>query len=124
MGLRQEKIARLLQKDLGEIFQQKANDFFGGAFITVSNVIMTPDLGVAKVYLSFLNTKDKEALIDEVNFKNKELRQLLAARIKNQVRKIPELSFYIDDTLDYVWKMEKVFEQINKDKKDNKNTEE
>lgn len=124
MGLRQEKIARLLQKDLGEIFQQKANDFFGGAFITVSNVIMTPDLGVAKVYLSFLNTKDKEALIDEVNFKTKELRQLLAARIKNQVRKIPELSFYIDDTLDYVWKMEKVFEQINKDKKDNNNTEE
>lgn len=124
MGLRQEKIARLLQKDLGEIFQQKTNDLFNGVFITVSNVLITPDLGYAKVYLSFLNVEDKEEMVELVNFYGKDIRKILAARIKNQVRKIPELTFYVDDTLDYVWKMEKVFEKINQQKKDNNSSEE
>ncbi len=117
---RQEKFARLLQKDLGEIFQQKTNSLFGGTFITVSNVLVSPDLGYLKVYLSFLNAKDKNEKIEEIKFHSREIRKELAGRIKNQVRKIPEIEFFLDDSLDYVSKMEDLFKKIKEEEEQNK----
>lgn len=109
---RQEKFARLLQKDLGELFQQNARALFQSAFITVSGVKVSPDLGYAKVYLSFFQTNDKEALLELVRFYGKDLRKQLAHRIKNQVRKIPELEFFLDDSIDKAMYMEEVFKKI------------
>lgn len=116
---RQEKFARQLQKDLGEIFQQNARSLFGGAFITVSGVKVSPDLGYIRCYLSFFQTQDKEALLELIQFHTRDIRHQLAQRVRNQVRKVPELEFFMDDSLDYVMHMEEVFKKL----KDERNPE-
>ncbi|UZR93323.1 30S ribosome-binding factor RbfA [Chondrinema litorale] len=110
---RQKKYSRLIQKDLGEIFQQVSRDHFGGAFITVTQVKVSPDLAISKVYLSFLMVKDKEALLLEIERSNKLIRQKLANRIRNQARIIPELHFYIDDTEEVASKVDSLFENLD-----------
>jgi len=109
---RQEKFASQLQRDLGEIFQRLSRNLFGGTFITISGVKVSPDLGYAKVYLSFFNVKDKDEKLNDIRSYNKEIRRQLASRIKKQVRKIPELEFFVDDSLDYVQHMEEVFKKL------------
>ncbi len=113
-SIRQDKFASLIQRDLGEIFQQNSRELFGGSFITVSGVQVTPDLGYVKVYLSFLNAKDKDSLLELVRFHNKSIRHHLASRIRNQVRKMPELEFFIDDSLDQVERMDRLFDNLHK----------
>ena len=98
---RQQKIARLLQKDLGEIFQALGRDIFPGNMITVTKVYVSPDLFLAKVYLSLFGKTEKQVLLDLIKEHRKEIRLKLGNRIKNQVRSIPELDFFIDDSLDY-----------------------
>ena len=106
---RQQKVARQLQKDLSEIFQREVPHAFNGAFITVTSVRVSPDLSVARVYLSFLATKNKELLLDTVREKSKVIRQHLGDRVRHQLRIVPELSFYLDDTAEYADKMDKLF---------------
>ncbi|MCS6832353.1 MAG: 30S ribosome-binding factor RbfA [Flammeovirgaceae bacterium] len=110
---RQKKYARLFQKDLGEIFQQNAHKLFDGAFITVTQVKVSPDLSIAKVYLSFMMVKNKEAMLAKVNEHHKTIKQQLAARIKNQARIIPELKFFIDDTEEVAAKVEELFKNLH-----------
>jgi ribosome-binding factor A len=110
---RQKQFSRLLQKDLGEIFQQNASRFFDGAFITVTQVKITPDLKIAKVYLSFLATKQQDMIMELVQEQTKSVRQQLAQRIKNQVRVIPELLFFKDDTQEVAAKIDKLFEDLH-----------
>ncbi len=102
-GLRQDKVAKLIQQDLAVIFQQEARNLFGGAFITVTVVRMSPDMGLAKVYISFFTNTgtNKEELLQMVRDKASQLRGLLGHKIGKQVRAIPELVFYLDDSLDY-----------------------
>lgn len=109
---RQQKVARQLQKDLGEIFQRELPHAFNGAFITVTNVRVSPDLGIARVYLSFLAAKNKALLMDTVEEKNKAIRQLLGERVRHQLRIVPHLQFFLDDTADYADKMDKLFAGI------------
>jgi ribosome-binding factor A len=111
---RQEKFGRLLQRDLGEIFQRDTKHHFGGAFITVTKVRISPDLSVAYVYLSFLLAKDAQALLQDINEKNKIIRLALANRIRNQVRIVPELRFHIDDSADEAARIEKLLEMVKK----------
>jgi len=99
---RQQKIARLIQKDLGILFQQVSRDKFNGALITVTKVYVTKDLSVAKVYLSLFATKDKEALMERIKHHVREMRHLLAQRTRHQLRVVPELHFLGDDSLDYI----------------------
>lgn len=99
---RQQKISRLIQKDLGTLFQQLAKDLFGGAMITVTKVYVTKDLAVAKIYLSLFATRDKAALMETIQHHVRELRHLLAQRTKHQLRVVPELHFLEDDSLDYI----------------------
>lgn len=108
---RQSKISRLIQKELGEIFQQQGRSHFGGAMITVTNVIITKDLSLAKVYLSLFATKDKDELIKKITANTKELRLNLSQKVRNQLRVIPELKFYIDDALDYIEKIDNLLKQ-------------
>jgi ribosome-binding factor A len=106
---RQQKFARQIQKDLGEIFQKEMRSNFGEAFITVTDVKVSPDLGVARAYLSFMLVDNKQALLTQIQEKTKAIRQILANKIRNQVRIIPELQFFIDDTSEYAAKMDALF---------------
>lgn len=99
---RLNKLERLLQKDLGEILRMESRAHFKGAMITVTKVRITKDLSIARAYLSIFAAQDKQAIIKDVKSNSKRVKSALAQKIKNQVRKIPELEFYLDDSLDYI----------------------
>ena len=98
---RQNKVGRLVQKELADIFLRNKQVLFSNAFITVTTVRATPDLSIAKVYLSLFGVADKEALLEKIKEHGWAIRKELGARVKNQLRKVPELTFFIDDSLDY-----------------------
>lgn len=104
---RQQKVSQVILKDLADIFQKESKTMFNGAFITVTVVRVSPDLSSAKVFLSVLGKDAKEtlALVDQ---QNKEIRKDLAARVRHQLRKVPELYFKIDDSLDYYEKIDQL----------------
>lgn len=95
--LRQQKFSRLIQKELSDIFQRDQRGFLGNEFITIVDVRVSPDLGVAKVYISMMLSKDKKATIEKLDGHKKEIRKALGDQIRNQVRIIPELVFYLDE---------------------------
>jgi ribosome-binding factor A len=108
---RQNKISRLLQKDLSEIFLLEFKNSFPGALITVTKVRVTSDLSIAKVYLSIFATASKDTVLLKIKEHSKEVRHLLGNRIKNQLRVVPNLEFYIDDSLDYLENIENLLKQ-------------
>lgn len=108
---RQKKVARLLQKELAILFQQESRNLFGGAFITVTVVRVSPDLSSARVYLSLFGAKDNLELLVLIKEETKKIRTKLAENIKNQVRVIPHLDFFIDDSLDYAEKIDKLLKE-------------
>ena len=110
---RQQKYSRLLQKELGEIFQQDTKSMFGGAFITVSGVNVSPDFGVATVYISLTLSKKPQAILEDIREKSKQIRLQLGGRIRNQVRIVPELRFFLDETLLEAEKMNKLLASLN-----------
>lgn len=99
-SVRQNKVNSLLQKELAVIFQQEARQLLPGGLITVSAVRVSPDLGIAKVFLSLFPVKDKQAVIERIKDRAHRLRGLLGQRVGKQMRVVPELLFYIDDSLD------------------------
>lgn len=99
---RQKKIAGVIQKDLVEILQGAAQDGMKGVVISVSKVHVTSDLGQAKAYLSIFPSAKKEEILEGIVSNTPLIRHAIAARTKNQLRRMPELSFYIDDSLDYI----------------------
>lgn len=102
-SIRQDKVGNLIKQELALIFQQNAKSHFGGAFITVTVVRMSPDLGAARIYLSFFaNTgTDKTEFIEHIRAKTSFIRGLLGNKVGKQLRIVPELYFYLDDSLDY-----------------------
>ena len=108
---RQNKVSRLIQKELGEIFQRETKVFFGSALITVTQVRISPDLSVAKVYVSLFNVKDNAKLLEDIKKHTKEIRGKLGERIKKQVRIIPNLVFFHDDSLDYAMKIDELLKK-------------
>jgi ribosome-binding factor A len=110
---RQQKFSRLLQKELGELFQHDTKSMFGGAFITVSGVQVSPDFSIATVYLSLTLSKKPQVVLEDIREKSKVIRQQLASRIRNQVRIIPELRFFADETLLEAEKMDKLLASLN-----------
>jgi ribosome-binding factor A len=109
---RQQKYSKLIQKEIGEIFQKEAKHILGNSFVTVSRVMVSPDLGVAKVYLSFLLEKDKP-IFEKINDKKSELRKHLGNRIGKSVRIIPELALFMDDSALYAQHMDKVISSLD-----------
>ena len=89
-----------------------------GGMVSIASVKITPDLYEARVYLSFFQVKDTEAVLEKLKERSSEIRGELGKRMRHQLRSIPQLTFYIDDTLDYVFKIEKLLDNIKK-KKDN-----
>jgi ribosome-binding factor A len=110
---RQQKYSRLLQKELGEIFQHDVKSLFGGTFITVSGVNVSPDFGIATVYLSLTLSKKPQVILEDIREKSKQIRQQLGTRIRNQVRIVPELRFFLDETLLEAEKMDKLLASLN-----------
>ncbi|MDR1407640.1 MAG: 30S ribosome-binding factor RbfA [Tannerella sp.] len=100
-GKRLDKIGRLLQKELGDLFLLQTKGLHG-TLISVTSVRVSPDLGVAKVYLSIFPSEKAEEMLESVDFNKKTIRYDLGQRVRMQLRKIPELIFYLDDSLDYV----------------------
>lgn len=112
MGFRPKRLAAVIKRDLGYIIQKSYQP--SGTFVTVTNVIMTDDLSIAKVYLSvFSPGRDDKPVYEFIDEHIDEIRYELASKIKNQVRKIPELYFYEDDTAEYVNKMENLLKQVD-----------
>lgn len=118
MGLRQEKFGRQMQRDLGEILLAHKNDWLDGCFVTLSQVKVSPDLGHIKAYISLFNPSDKDKVMELLTLYAKEIRMELAKRIKNEIKKVPEIAFYEDDTLDYVNKMDQIFQNLKKPDQD------
>ena len=105
------------------MFQQRRHDWLSGEFVTISGVRVSPDLGYVKVYLSMFTAKARRQVMEDLELNAREIRMELARRIKNQVRKIPEITFFEDDTLDYVTKMEKIFDDLKKSEDKSDGTE-
>ena len=103
---RTNKVSRLVQKELGDILRMEERALFANAMITVTKVQVTSDLSMARVYLSLFATKDKDELMEIIRKHTSELRYKLGKRIGKQVRAIPELHFFVDDSLDYVDKID------------------
>jgi len=99
---RQHRISKLLQKDLGEILQTELRHVTHGSMVTVTKVHVTPDLAIAKVYLSLFATDNKEGLLKGIVRHAREIRGKLGHRGRHQLRAVPELQFYEDDSLDYI----------------------
>ena len=104
--VRQNKVARLLQKELGQFLQTEGSNYVAGVMLTVTVVRVTPDMGLAKVYVSAFPAKDKEEVIQTLNDAVKSIRYLLGKRIRHQLRIVPELHFYLDDSLDLAEKID------------------
>ena len=98
---RQQKIARLIQKELSEIFRQQTAKM-GNVLVSVSAVRVSPDLSIARVYLSIFPLEKADEILKNINASAKTVRYELAQRVRYQLRKTPELSFFVDDSLDYI----------------------
>src|SRR5205809_636797 len=107
-SLRQQKYGRLIQKEIGDIFQKEGYNYFGKAFVTVTGAQISPDLSIAKIYVSILGTNQGQTVLNQIEKHNKEIRKQLGSRIRHQARIIPELKFFLDDSLDQVEKIEKL----------------
>jgi len=112
---RQKQIGQLLQKELSDIFQRMGYNVVEGGMISISTVRITPDLLEARVYLSMFQIKEPAAMLDKIKERGWEIRKELGLRVGKQLRRIPELTFFLDDTLDYVFRMEELFKKIRED---------
>lgn len=110
---RQQKYSKLIQKELSDIFLKDTKHMFGNLFITVTTVRVSPDLGFAKVFLSFLMAESKEESLKQITAQSKAIRKMLGSRIRNQARVIPEIAFFLDDSVDYAMHMNDVFNKID-----------
>lgn len=104
---RQAKISRLIQKELSEIFRQQTAKL-GNVMVSVSSVKVSPDLSVAKAYLSVFPSEQAPEVIENINAQAKTVRYELAQRVRFQLRRCPELQFYIDDSIDYLENIDKL----------------
>jgi ribosome-binding factor A len=112
-GKRQRQVAGALQEQFNDIFRRLNLSMIDGGMVSIASVKVTPDLLEARVYLSLFQVKDAAAVMKKIESKAWEIKKELADKMKHQLRRIPVIHFYNDDTLDYVFKMEEVFKKIN-----------
>lgn len=104
---RQRKIAGVLQKDLVDVLQKAAQDGMQGVIISISKVSVSPDLGIAKVYVSIFPSQKRDVILEGITSNASLIRHELAKRTRNQLRRMPELIFFKDDSLDYIDELDK-----------------
>ena len=114
---RQKQVGKLIQQEMSSIFQREGINVINGGMVSISKVGITPDLMEARIYLSLFQIKSPDELMKDIRERTGELRNQLGQRVKNQLRRVPELQFFVDDTVDYVFKMEEVFKKIKDEEK-------
>lgn len=112
MTKRQLQIGELIKRNFSTVLQNEGRYIYGDILVSVSSVIVTPDLAQAKIYLSIFGADDKDEVILNVQKSSHRLKQALVHRIKKHVRRIPSIAFYLDDTLDEIYKVESLFDRI------------
>jgi len=110
---RQQKYAKLIQKELSDIFQKDKRGILDNAFITIADVRINPDLSVAKVYISMLLAKEKDKTLERINKRKSEIRKALGNKIAKQVRIIPELIFYKDEVEENATRMDDIIKNLH-----------
>ncbi len=121
---RQLQVAEMVRRNLSMVFQQEGQYIYGQAMVTITNVMISPDLSLAKVYLSVYNTENKQEPILEIEANTKRLQQALTHRVGKQLRKVPILSFYMDDTLDEMYRLRELFDKLEADNQMGRDREE
>jgi len=116
-GKRQKQVAAVITEALNEIFRRLNLHMIDGGMVSISSVKLTPDLLESRIYVSMYKVPDEKAALKKIEHNSWEIKKELASRIKNQVRRMPILKFYLDDTLDHVFKMEELFKQIKEQPK-------
>ena len=111
---RQKQIAGLLNEELNDIFRRMGLNMLDGGMVSIVAVKITPDLLEARIYLSLFQVKDAKSILKKFEERSWEIKKELAARVKQQLRRIPELKFFIDETLENAFKMEELLKKINK----------
>lgn len=120
-GKRQKQVAAVLQDAFNEIFRKLNLNMIDGGMVSISSVKVTPDLLEARIYLSFFKVPQTTIAMKKIEDKAWEIKKELSNKVKNQLRRIPVIHYYLDDTLDYVFKMESVFKQLEEEKKTSEN---
>lgn len=115
-GKRQRQVASALQEEMNDIFRRLNLNMIDGGMVSISSIKVTPDLLEARIYLSLFQVNDAAAVMKTIEARAWEIKKELASRVKHQFRRIPVLHFYLDDTLDYVFKMEEVFRKLKEEK--------
>jgi ribosome-binding factor A len=115
---RQKQVAAVLEKELNAIFQHLGLTVIQGVLVSISSVKLTPDLSEARVYLSFYNSPHPDNTLKSIEERMREIKKQLAAAVRHQLRIVPLLTFFVDDTLAYVDKMENLFKEIHNQDKD------
>jgi len=110
---RQRQVAELVKRNFGMLLQGEGSYIYGSeVMVTVTSVKVTPDFSLAKIYLSVYNSENKEDVITGLQEEYLRLKQGLAARIRKQVRRIPDIAFYLDETIDEMYRVEALFERL------------
>ena len=108
---RQNKISRLIQKDMAEILQKEGRNFFSGVLISVTNVRVSPDLSIARVYVSIFPSEKGVEILGEIKKLHSKIRGLLGLKVGKQLRIVPQLDFHIDDSLDYIDNIDRLLKE-------------
>lgn len=116
-GKRQKQVAGLLNEELNTIFLRLGLNMIDGGMVSIASVKITPDLFDARIYLSFFKVKDDEAALKKIQEHSHEIKKELSLKVRHQLRSMPQLTFYKDDTLEYVDKMEELFKKIKDEEK-------
>ena len=110
---RQQQMGELIRREFSVVLQEIGGYVYGhGIMVTVTNVIVTADFGMAKIYLSIFNTENKQAVLLMMEEELNRLKSGLAARVRKKVRRMPHIAFYIDETLDEMYKVQEIFTRL------------
>jgi ribosome-binding factor A len=114
---RQKQVGGLIQEELNKIFQRLGLNMIDGGMVSISSVKVTPDLLEARTYLSFFQVADAKAALKKIEERGWEIKKELGSRVRQQLRRIPEIKYFRDETLDQVFKMEELFKELGLDDK-------
>ena len=109
---RQRQVAELIKRNFSIVLQEEGRYIYDDALVTVTNVVVSPDLGIAKIYLSVYNTENKQAVILKLEDQYHRLKQQFGFRMKKQLRKTPAIAIYLDDTLDEMYRLNALFNNL------------
>jgi ribosome-binding factor A len=109
---RQQQVASIIQEVVSDVFTKHGRNYYGNAFVTISNVRVTPDLLVARINVSILAEQDRKPVMEALKHHAHEVRKHLGNQVKNQLRRVPELEFYLDESLDEVFKIDRLLKEI------------